>query len=483
VAVSRFEGSLDPLVGHERQSISRLFLATLRAASLIDRATAIVLATSVVLGLVVGELWYAHPSWSAVAMIAVVLVAGAIFVGVLGLTMGLFVLLVVTCIVDQWVFSVGRFNIRPEQIAVLTLLLVLGLRRIRDLTVRPTVAEILLLAWFAIGLISSLTAAPDRSHSVKELALLALSSLAIFLPRRLLDREQLDQVVRWVLLGLAVEGVYAVGTYFLHIFGPSISLVVNPGTGHLVSTGTLWEPNVLGAMCGAGAVGWAFLGKRYFSHPWVGVALCMSASIVSFTRAAWLAVIIVFAFCLATSIRRRMDLNALAKGAVATGVLSVAVLAVDKLGNYSPEAAGLLPSVGNATDVVGRVGQVTPVFADLKRHPIFGGGIDSWPERYGFPQHLGNLELKIVNDTGLLGLLLLAAFAIAIVIGAWRVRHDLTVVALGMMMLVLAITNIATESLELMITWLLMGLLLAAIQTAAPVSQPETARTAPGSGS
>lgn len=446
-----------------------------------------VLATSVVLGLVVGELWYAHPSWSAAAMIAAVLVAAAIFGRVLGLTMGLFVLLVATCIVDQWVFSVGRFNIRPEQIAVLILLLGLGLRRFRDLTVRPTVAEILLLAWFAIGLISSLTAAPDRSHSLKELALLVLSSLALFLPRRLLDREQLDQVVRWLLLGLAVEGVYAVGTYFLHVLGPSISLVVNPGTGHLVSTGTLWEPNVLGAMCGAGAVAWAFLGKRYFRYPWVGVALCLSASVVSFTRAAWLAVIIVFAFCFATSIRRRMDLNALAKGATATGVVSVAILAIDKLGNYSPQAAGLLPSVGNATDIQGRLYQFAPVLADLKHNPIFGGGTNSFPERhaplYGFPQHLGTLELMVVNDTGLLGLLAFSAFVVAIGIGAWRVRHDLTVLGLSLMMLVLAITSVATEPLELMITWLFLGLLSAAIQLAASVSQPTTARTIPGSGS
>jgi O-antigen ligase len=457
-----------------------------------DRPTAIIVATSVLLGFFVGELWYAHPAWSTVAMVVAVLVAAAIFIRVLGMTEGLFVLLVVTCLVDQWVFSVGRFNIRPEQVAVLVLLGALGVTRLRDLLARPTLPEILLLTWFLIGLISSVTAAPDRSHSLKELALLVLSSLALFVPRRFLDSAQLDQVIRWLLLGFAVEGVYAVATYFLHVFGPSISLVVNPGTGHLVSTGTLWEPNVLGAFCGAGAVAWTFLGRRYFQHPWVGVALCMSASIVSFTRAAWVAVAIVFVVCLATSVRRRIDLSALGWGSLATGVVSVAILLVDRIANYSSISADVLTSVGNGADILGRLYQLPPVLADLKHNPIFGGGTNSFPERHapltttylaGLPQHLENLELMVVNDTGLVGLLVFAAFMGAIAVATWRMRHDLTVLGLAMMMLVLAITSAATEPLELMITWLLMGLLLASGQTAPVVSAPAIARTAPGSGS
>src|SRR5713101_7967814 len=70
-----------------------------RAASwrgMLDMPTAIVVATSTVLGFVIGRLWYSHPSWSAVAMIVAVLIAAAIFIRILGLTMGLFVLLVVT---------------------------------------------------------------------------------------------------------------------------------------------------------------------------------------------------------------------------------------------------------------------------------------------------------------------------------------------------------------------------------------------------
>jgi hypothetical protein len=71
-----------------------------------------------------------------------------------------------------------------------------------------------------------------------------------------------------------------------------------------------------------------------------------------------------------------------------------------------------------------------------------------------------------VNDTGLLGLLVFAAFVGAITVATWRARHDITVLGLAMMMLVLGITSTATEPLELMIPWLLTGLLLAAVHTA-----------------
>ena len=62
----------------------------------------------------------------------------------------------------------------------------------------------------------------------------------------------------------------------------------------------------------------------------------------------------------------------------------------------------------------------------------------------------------------------------------WRHRESANVVGLGAMLLVLAISNTATETLELMITWLLFGLLLAAIQNAAQVIEPASVHTAPG---
>jgi len=366
--------------------------------------------------------------------------------------------------------------------------LVVDRLRRRDFAwLRPTSVELLLAAWFVIALVSSLLEAPSRADSLKVLALFVVSSLAVVLPPRLVgkDRKALDQVVRWLLLAVAAESAYAVLAYLLHLVGPSLSLSVNPATGHLDAYGTLWEPNVLGAVAGAGALAWTFLGRRHFPQPWIGIAVCLLASAVSYTRAAWLAVIFVFILTLILPVRRRVSqLQIWAAGAVVLVAIPL-LFAIDKVGSFTTGTFG--GAVTNATDVLGRLYQFQTVFSDLEHSPILGGGIDSFGQRHilaGAPEHLGNLELSVVNDTGVLGLVVFVAFMFALVVVAWRHRADLTVLGLSAMLLVLAITNQATETLELMITWFLIGLLLAAVRVAqSELSPPVNAHTAPGSGS
>ena len=446
--------------------------------------------TAGILGLAIAGLATFHAPWAAAAMAVVVLAAAATFVRVLGWTVGLAVLLIVTCLIDRNTFPVRGLNIRPEQIAAI--LAVLGLvgyawRTKRSLPpIRPDWIELALLAWFAVALLSSMLAASNRVASLKILALLMLSSLALFLPRRLIaDRPQdIERVIRWALLAVALESAFASLMYFLHVFGPTIAMSLNSATGHLNAYGTLWEPNVLGAIAGAGAVAWIFLGPRFFKHSWVGAAFCLTACAASFARAAWLAVIFVVALSLVTPVRRRIDLRALGFAALGASVLVAWIFASDRLGHYSVK--GISTSVGNATDVLGRLYQFGPALTDLKRQPIIGGGIDSFGQHHvleGLPEHLGNLELLVLHDTGALGLLLFAAFFVTIVVAVWRNRDNTMVLGLAAADLVILITNQATEGLELMITWLMIGLLVAARDAAKPVSPSTSVRTARYTGS
>jgi hypothetical protein len=68
--------------------------------------------------------------------------------------------------------------------------------------------------------------------------------------------------------------------------------------------------------------------------------------------------------------------------------------------------------------VIGRLDQVPTVLGDLSRQPHLGNGTASYGERHpiaGQPeQHIANLELAVLNDTGILGLLAFAAFAVAV---------------------------------------------------------------------
>lgn len=461
-----------------------------------SRSTLVVVATWIGLGLAVGGLAYLHPGWAALAMVALVGIAAAVFVWTLGWTVGLAVLLIATTLIDRWTFRVGGYDLRPEQVAALIAICAVLAQRLQSGRLdwlRPTLAEGLLAAWFAVGLVSSILVAPSRSQSLKVLALLVISSAALVLPRRLIERRRdLDLIVRYLLLALALEGAYALLAYFLHLFGPTISISVNPAGGHLNAYGTLWEPNVLGAICGAGALAWAHLGKNRFRHEWIGIAVCFSACVVSLTRTALLATTAVLVLSLLLPSRQRPSVRAVFLSAIAAVITIGAVIAADAASNYTvagTAGGGALVSIGNGTDLTGRFNQIKPLLTDLKHSPLIGGGIDSFGQRHiaaGAQEHLANIEMSIVNDTGVLGLMLFAAFIAVILVAAWRNRHDDLVLGLGAMLTVVAITNQATETLELMITWLLVGMLVAAVELAEPlrvvVKSPAFARTAPGTG-
>lgn len=455
--------------------------------SWVEPPTLIVAGTGIALAVAVGLLSNAHPRFAWLDMSVLVLAAGAIFVRTLEWRVGLMVLLIVTCLIDRYTFAVGRVNMRPEHVAAGLLLAATVLDRLRSRRLdmfKPRLGEAFLVAWFVVALASSLLEAPHRGDSLKVLALLAISSFALFLPSRVIEKDQhaLDQILRWALLAFAIDSAYAVGVYYLHLLGPTISISVNPAGGHLNAYGTLWEPNVLGAISGAGALAWAHLSKDRFRHHWIGIALCLSACVVSLARAALLAVVIVFVLSYVLPRGIRPDVRATLYGIAAALVTMVMVIVADIEGKFiaHPQAGGTISSLGNATDLTGRLNQFRPVFSDLQASPIIGLGIDSFGQRHvtqGMAAHLANLELLLLNDTGILGLLLVLGFVAMLVIAAWLRRHDATVVGVAAMVLVVFITNQSTETLELMITWLLLGLLSASICAAEPLKLPGIART------
>jgi O-antigen ligase len=217
----------------------------------------------------------------------------------------------------------------------------------------------------------------------------------------------------------------------------------------------------------------------HFKHSWLGITLCLSATAVSFARATWLAGALVIILLMALKGSRQIDLRFLVRRVAPTlvviGVLIIGVATVAaRVGGYlQGPLTELDRTIGNPTDIVGRLDQFNAVLTDLKQNPIFGGGVDSYGQRHvynGIPLHIANLELSVVNDTGVLGFLIFAGFVALVIVTVWRYQHDSTVIGLAAMTLVIALTNQATETLELMITWLFIGLVLSAIETAAPIN-------------
>lgn len=415
-------------------------------------------------------------------MIVAVLALGAFYVRALGLTAGPVVLLLFAAAVDRFVFPVGSIDLRAEEVAAVAVVLLymfLQLRRNNVAWLRPSLAEGLLVAWFACNVLSSLIASPDRRLSAKIIALVAVCATGFVLPRRLLAgeryRDDMEIAVRWLLVIFATESLYGSLAYLLHVFGPTISLTPNLASGHLAAYGTLWEQNVFGAFAAAGGVAWSYLGPARFKNAWVGVAACTGGLIDSITRSAWLVAAVVGALGVALpSLRRRLNLAALGPGAIGGIVLIAATLAVDRLHSYVVPVPGgggrgtsnLLTAIMNVVDVVGRFNQISPVLDDIHGHLILGRGTASFEALHvaaGVPEHIASLPLLVLNDTGIVGLIVFLGFAAAIVAAAWSRRTELLVVGLGQMAIVIGLTNLATQTTELMVDWLLLGMLMAAV--------------------
>jgi hypothetical protein len=112
---------------------------------------------------------------------------------------------------------------------------------------------------------------------------------------------------------------------------------------------------------------------------------------------------------------------------------------------------------------------VLPVLGDLDRHPILGGGTASYREQHptaGQPeQDIAKLDSSTERhwDTGARRV---RRFRGGSGWCAWRDRRNPAVAGLGMATLVIVVTNTATETTELMITWLMLGLVLVAVDAA-----------------
>jgi hypothetical protein len=437
---------------------------------------------AVAFAVIIAVLNLSSRGWSAPVMVLAVVALCAYYARAVGWHPGLLAALIVASLVDRYTFAAGPVAIRTEEVAGIVVSLVLAFVMFRERSLdwlRPNAAEALLLAWLALSVVSSLIASPDRRLSAKIILLVAICALGFFLPRRLLTgkdaKAQLETVIRWLLIVLATEAGWGSVAYLTHIFGPTISITPNPASGHLSAYGTLWEQNVFGAIVAAGAVAWIYLGSRRFRNAWVGVAICMSGLVDSLTRAAWLAAAAVGAVGLVVpGLRRRLDLVEAATGLLGGVVAAGGVLFVESTGTYTVAVTssagpvrhtGLFGAIFNMTDFIGRINQSGPIWADIRHDVLFGRGTASFEALHvidGVPQHVASLPLLVLNDTGVVGLIVFTAFGAAVVARVWARRQDDVVTGLSQVAIVLVLANLATQTTELMVGWLLIGILVAA---------------------
>jgi O-antigen ligase len=362
-------------------------------------------------------------------------------ISLIRLNWGIYVLLI-AAMLSFIAVDVGPVTVRPDQVVTLILALVVFLFVISGKRSAVTTSlDWLLIAYLLLNVLSSLVHAPDLRTSLQRCLMLAITIGAYFVGTQLIRTPKIvSKVIVLLIVCGVVEAFYGILSVYLLTKGVNIGGAY-VATGDIYATGTFLEGNIFGSfqmMIALILMSFLFSGTFTPEKIWLLLALVvvLIASLMSFTRAAWLGFLmgsmsyVVF--------NRRKILLRVSKH---LSVLLAAVLffliagysvsafisrgSVSLLDRYSERVNRLLdyssgtgsarveawkhsihfwkrnPILGNGTDSI-------KVVAKGSRMPIFGG--DYW-----IPSSL----ILVLHDTGIIGLLCFCAIQIAFL---WNVR-------------------------------------------------------------
>jgi O-antigen ligase len=409
--------------------------------------------------------------------------------------LGALVTLLIASAMPRFTWMVAGLHARPEHVAIgLTAAIVVLHPRGRKSGVLAAWRnfDFWLAAYLMVTLATSALASPEPHLTLRWAVLGALGVSPYFLVRWLVVEEKtLISVFRMLLLVGVAEAAYGTLSFACYqLFGTRFGIELEqygefPGT-----YGTQYEANLFGSytaccalMCLAGYL--LDEKKRRRWYLW-GFSIAILGSFISLARAVFLAFPVAVAFITWFAARKgRVQVKALA--AVGGAIVAVLLLFGPFLVEEVQDRFSTLDfsEIGQDESTARRVIGITVALSDVKEHPWFGTGANSfrllfdWADYWPVPQTIegnddergawiGNTPVRILHDTGVLGLGLFAGFLWTLFVslrGAVRSAKPalrMIMIALSTGLILYAITFQATDATTLSFAWIHIGLLAAA---------------------
>jgi hypothetical protein len=351
--------------------------------------------------------------------------------------------------------------------------------------------------------------APSFKQSLGSLGLLALGVLAyVAVYAALCNRRRMLIAAKVFLLLVLANAVFGILAMVAHlVLHTHIGVSTRSAFGDGVY-GLSLEHDIFASTCALGAIAFYVLWREWnplFSRRLsaFGIGACGVAMLLGLARGAWLGCALAF---LALMILPRPPGRRI-RGAERVGftLMLVALLGIGASylvgssgGDVSAfqgiqEKAANLVNLGTGTGLA-RLGETQTALTDWKKSPLFGLGSGSYDQRH--PQkvrtnYIGNIYLRALYETGLVGAFLLVVFLLLLF---WPNRALLfstselapVVRALTFGGAVLTVAYAATDSTLLVWPWILFGLVRAAramldreYRAARPTPPPRPAIPAP----
>jgi oligosaccharide repeat unit polymerase len=380
----------------------------------------------------------------------------------------------------RYFVEISGWNARPEHFAAAVVSVAVAvwlLRHKREMRLEKL--DYWVVAYVAINYASSAFGSSVPSATLRWALMSNLAILPYFLIRLLIrDLETLGRAFRILLSVGIAESAYGILCYASHhVLGTVGGMDIGVYSGNFaVPYGSLFEPNLFGAYTACSAVLFLALYLCEGQHRF-GFLVCflvaLLATVLSFSRGALFAFVVAlgWVFWKAHPLKKARR-NKLRTLILAFGL--ILVMAASVMGGGLQERFGNLYQEGLGDETtMWRLVMISGALQEVPEHPLLGSGTNS----FGFSFDLGgkagqgawvaNVTVRILHDTGLLGLAVLVGFLISL----WRrIRRRLReqnsqvpmLVALSAGALLYGISFQSTDGTVLAFCWVHLGLLASA---------------------
>lgn len=444
--------------------------------------------------------WLAHrsPIIAAVLLGApaglLLLLAGWPFSGV--------ALLSAAALLTHFHFDVGPVSVRPEHMAAAVVAVIGGLQlAVHRRRLRMPLAAWFALAWWGMNLISGFFFSPLVASGLQNGVRVGVGAITFILIANLIpDRRRWWWAVAfYVAIGVA-EAAFGILARLLYPLGINVGVQISWNFTEPIPYGTFEEGNLFGSHIAV----WSILaltlllaagsirgGSRRQLFLLGGLLVLLLGLFLSLSRAAWLTfalgVVLVWAFqgrnqWLHT---HRVLIAATAAPFFALLILSVAPLLpptlpfVDRLQSFLTLASDPTFSA--------RLEDWSLALSDWRQQPLTGWGPGSFFDLHGLlrssPAWISNLSLRLLQETGIVGLLCFLGFLLAVLVPALktisqqkdsRERVALLGLVIGYVMLI-GLAYQSTDGIWLAASWVHAGLIAAGtyvLNSKDPTTQP-----------
>jgi O-antigen ligase len=435
---------------------------------------------------IVGRLaWQEDLSW----VTAVVVCVFVVFLTTVRWPYGILTLLIGASAMPVFYVDVFGWNARPEHFAAVFAVFAVGVWLVATKS-RPKFNRLDYCILFFVGAnFLSSAFSIDPASTLRWALQNCLAVLFYFLIRVLVqDAKTLSRAFKIFLAIALTESIYGIICYLSHqVFATSFGMQIDQ---YLMSVaapfGSMFEPNLFGAFTASASV--IFFSLYLFAGHRVRDLVCFLvaaiACFLSFSRASLVALLVIGAYVFWKN-HRHSEGDARRKLLV-MGLIGalILVLFLGPLGQIVRERFTNLFYDGLAEETtISRAIIMQEAFQEVPGHLLIGRGTASFNLTFDWNRYIpswasdktwiGNAPLRVLHDTGLLGLASIAAFFIL----TWRkIRPALNspshkncvVVALWVGMLIYAISFQSTDGTILAFTWVQLGL-LASAATLSPI--------------